>query len=383
MLWSAILVYTGIIYATLPLVSAIRKTLVERYGEGIYNYIYFGFGLCAAGFLVYTFVKIERRQRLRVLAALLTLAGIYGYYLGTIRYAVEKVHFLEYGFLGALLVAALWRTAGNGCAFLFALNAVYWIGLGDEAIQWVLPNRVGELRDAIINLVSGALGIAGVWCVALAPHPLRPATRRQLRAAIVCLAISAAATFAFVVRVHGFGQVHENAAVGRMYSSLSSESLRHINDNRDVLPRIRRTYDDEAVRHLFQREFYLINKIRTKEGGFSWDYPKSLFENRVLETWYRRFLAEHDSGRVGPLIAGIDREVAEKTFDNSVVWSDTTVRWIERAAGVSSRFHSSRVKETIITSFSFKDFTFYTVLVLGTLLWCWFSLGRGGGRHAP
>jgi VanZ family protein len=36
---------------------------------------------------------------------------------------------------------------------------VFIIGLVDEFIQWLLPNRVGDLRDVAMNTIGGLLGI--------------------------------------------------------------------------------------------------------------------------------------------------------------------------------------------------------------------------------
>ena len=48
-------------------------------------------------------------------------------------------------------------------------------GLGDEAIQAVLPNRVYELRDAGLNLAAAILAVGAMMAVAAA----RRADRRR------------------------------------------------------------------------------------------------------------------------------------------------------------------------------------------------------------
>lgn len=69
----------------------------------------------------------------------------------------EKVHFLQYGLLGMMVTA----TARNESLALLAKLALFAISVGiiDEAIQWCLPNRVGDPRDVAFNTMAAILGI--------------------------------------------------------------------------------------------------------------------------------------------------------------------------------------------------------------------------------
>lgn len=69
----------------------------------------------------------------------------------------ERVHVLKYGLLGFLLAqdcsgASLKNPFGWVC--LFGLC----VGLTDELFQWILPYRVGDLRDVCFDAVSTFLG---------------------------------------------------------------------------------------------------------------------------------------------------------------------------------------------------------------------------------
>ncbi|MEK7197011.1 MAG: VanZ family protein [Thermodesulfovibrionales bacterium] len=68
----------------------------------------------------------------------------------------ERVHFLEYGILGFLVSTA----TGTGSRHLIrALLLIVLIGSVDEFIQLLLPNRVGDLRDVLMNATGGVLGL--------------------------------------------------------------------------------------------------------------------------------------------------------------------------------------------------------------------------------
>lgn len=71
----------------------------------------------------------------------------------------EKIHFIQYGVLAGLLVAAL----GERPPWLrvpAALLLTALAGLGDEAIQRYLPNRIFDWKDVQINAAAGALVVA-------------------------------------------------------------------------------------------------------------------------------------------------------------------------------------------------------------------------------
>jgi hypothetical protein len=69
----------------------------------------------------------------------------------------ERFHFLQYGLLGILVLRTsrceTWPQLAKVSLF------VVLIGMGDELIQWWLPNRVGDLRDVGMNSLAGVMGV--------------------------------------------------------------------------------------------------------------------------------------------------------------------------------------------------------------------------------
>lgn len=74
-------------------------------------------------------------------------------------YVTEKIHILEYGFLGWLAVRDLNRNKAYVKSAILAIFYIFLIGALDEAFQKCLPYRVGEIRDVVTNIISGLLGI--------------------------------------------------------------------------------------------------------------------------------------------------------------------------------------------------------------------------------
>lgn len=90
----------------------------------------------------------------------------------------ERTHLIEYGIVAALIHQALLERVRNGrsvpapAALTVAVTAL--LGVLDECIQALLPNRVFDVRDIFFNAFAGFMVIAAR--LALAPQP-RPGWR--------------------------------------------------------------------------------------------------------------------------------------------------------------------------------------------------------------
>jgi len=374
-LWSIIVVYTGIIYATLSIVSKIRKFLVEKYGDTVFDHIYWLFVVIGIGLLFFCFSKYRGKQLLVKLAIFAVFAGIYAYYLSGMTFAIERIHFLEYGLMGVLIYIAFTRHIQHWISVILSLHLVYWIGLGDEAIQGILPSRVGEIRDSVINLFSGVLGIMFGWFLTEASRIMGELKPAIIKTALIFFGLTTIFTALFLYYIHGFGNCVENMHIGRMYTSFSADVLKRINAHpSEVTKRELAIFENEALRHLFQREFYFTNDFKASNGSYYRAYINCVFENRILHSYYKRFMDEHAEDVTGPLIMHIDREVAEKVMDNPVIWSDSLHTWMEDAHKNNRWLFKSRVKSTIITSYPFKDLIFFCLLIFLLLGYLWFKV---------
>lgn len=381
LIWSVIVVYTGIIYSTLSVVSSTRKSLTERFGPDIFNTVFWVFGLIAAACLVYLLKRRRGRQLAQSVSALIAVSLVYWYYLSSMRYPIERIHFLEYGLLGALLYTGLNRRCSRQVSFPVSLLLCYMIGLGDEAIQWILPNRVGEIGDSVINLFSGLLGILAIHFMLFSFYPSSKSSPNQIRGLFFTSAAAVVSTFLFILFVHGFGYKIETLDPGIVFSSFSGRTLDRINsalaDTPALEKRTMSIYENEARRHLLQREFYFVNDFLIDNGGFYRQYDRSLFENRILEVWYGRFLKTYADRPAGSLITDIDKDVAEKSLDRTVLWPDSVKKFVISRAGRSANsLMKSRVKSTIITSFKIKDLIFYCIVILMFLGYGYLKISR-------
>jgi len=68
----------------------------------------------------------------------------------------KRIHFLEYGILGVLIFKATGKEIKQN---IFATILLVIIVVIDELIQYMLPNRVGDIRDVVMNIIGGIIGL--------------------------------------------------------------------------------------------------------------------------------------------------------------------------------------------------------------------------------
>lgn len=147
--------YTLFIYINLPYAPAVRNFIVSRFGEGSITNIVGGI-LGAAGFILLIFLKKIKASPGSYLW-LIVLSAIYIYFILTIPIVAEKVHFLQYGLLSIFVFSALKDHFNDPSVYIIGALLVFILGLIDEYIQGILPNRVAEIRDICWNGLAGLL----------------------------------------------------------------------------------------------------------------------------------------------------------------------------------------------------------------------------------
>ena len=91
------------------------------------------------------------------------MAFIFAAYLALLLFALpivaEKMHLLEYGFLSYLALRAVKDVSSSNKRYLCVILIIILVGCCDEFIQKFTPGRYCELRDMVLNIVSGILGL--------------------------------------------------------------------------------------------------------------------------------------------------------------------------------------------------------------------------------
>ena len=155
-LWILIIIYVIFIYVSLPFFPIFITTLRGFISKELLNLI--SLALTISFFLILSVwiykKKYETKKFLLIISPLLLLT----YLSISLDVWVERIHFVEYAFLGLLISRTI--KVINLRSIVYAGSLVTLIGSVDEIIQCFLPNRVGDMRDVFMNSFGG---LSGVW----------------------------------------------------------------------------------------------------------------------------------------------------------------------------------------------------------------------------
>ena len=157
--WGVVFLYIAFVYSTIPFMPQVWKILQE-YTQGAISHLgIVAIGIGVLGLLVWLWRRVGGKT-LKPYISLLLVCPIYAYLL--MYYAAfpaERLHLVEYGFMGFVFLRALRIDFAAPNAYIMSFAFTVLVGIGDECIQWVLPQRFFELKDLQLNVISGALGL--------------------------------------------------------------------------------------------------------------------------------------------------------------------------------------------------------------------------------
>lgn len=134
--------------------------LWEKFVGKVGNFADYSAALILAVFgLFIIFYLIAKQKNIRSFIWLVVLTLIYALGLNRLKLPIERIHFIEYGLLAIFVFRALRHNVRNKSIYLWSGIIVFCLGLLDEGIQYILPNRVYDTRDVIVNGIAGILGL--------------------------------------------------------------------------------------------------------------------------------------------------------------------------------------------------------------------------------
>ncbi len=156
--WAALFGYAALVYGSLPWTRDVLVALGQHHAVGLLvTASYFG----AAALIVYHVVFDVRLTDRAAFVALVVLgAGVGALVLG-LSIPEERMHFLQYGLMAVLARRAVAPYLGPWAHYIAAVVLSALLGLGDELIQGLLPDRHYDTRDVLINAVAAALAMVG------------------------------------------------------------------------------------------------------------------------------------------------------------------------------------------------------------------------------
>ena len=325
------------IFLIVPLARTIQKFVSKRWGRPLFGYAVLSLTALAFVILVYWLVF---RLRIRTPSNYFWLSGVTAIYiyltLQLWRAPEEAVHFLEYGLLGYFLFRALSLSIHDKSIYPTAFLIGSLIGIFDEILQWVMPGRYWDFRDAGLNALATGLFQVALW-KGIKPRTIAGKTGRRavrrvsalLAANILLLGLCASNTprrvdaytkhlpgLSFLVKeepMYEYTWKHVDPEIGTFFSRLTlAELAREDAENSSHWGKILRDWKDRdyalflrehhPLLHAFVYEMRVhINRrngragtaLRAKQGrSRRKDQFIALKENMILEKYFGRTLAE-------------------------------------------------------------------------------------------
>lgn len=285
------LVLSVVIVAVAPFLSLLRDWLLDHFPRAFVPLMTAGFVIALGVAAVVAWRRIRTHRLLRLGGCLLAGVLIGLQVLGFARdradvSAVERVHILEYGLLALLFYWAL-RPAAGATALLLAGVAAATVGVVDETVQWLVPTRVGEIRDVLLNWAAVGTGL--VAAVSLMPPDSRagPDPTRARRATGLVLAGSVVLCAVAFDLTHLGHRIEDREEGIAFLSWVDEERLRKLADDR-----ARRWAERPpgALSPLSLEDYFLTagtTHVRVRNQALtSGRVVRAWKEQRILERWY-------------------------------------------------------------------------------------------------
>jgi hypothetical protein len=354
--WFAAASWTGVIFLTLPYVPVWRDWTAEHLGE---SFIF----AVVAGILVFvlaaTIVRFVRRKAsIRDYVFLGLIVAGYAYSLSRIVIVVEQVHFVEYGVLACFIISALRVDGKDSGQYLNSLLLITLVGVADEYVQGHLANRVGELHDVYLNILSG--GLALLWFrFCLKPTEMASNWRGMILFALPVVGLIILGIGVFNSRISEFGYLIKDPEIGEFYSRLpinkpavglpdsgyfKTEILPQLYHGpyMEMLRKLKGSLYGEVLVHIFSRDKHL-------EKG---DMIAAFHENQILEKYFACY------------IIGTEQQ-----------WTDDRKAEVKKACeGDFDQRYVSPVSAQIITAFSETTQWIIIGMLEAVIIAGWFTL---------
>ncbi len=271
-----------------PFIGQIRDWVKAILGTTFVPVVGASLLLVVASTLVWAARRV-RERRLRRYGLMGLAAGLFVLYAAVMGTgipdvdAVERIHFVEYGLVATLFYRTL-VTDGLGPAVWLTLLGGTLVGIGEEWLQWLVPTRVGDVRDVLLN--SYALGCGLLFASGMYPpgSPVRWRLSSTQWRTVLRLASVVVLSFAGFFHSAHLGYQHEDPEVGRFRSFFTIPQLAAMSAER-----AERWRDDppEGLSPLAIQDHYLI------EAGSHVLHRNAFYaQGRFRDAWLEQTLLE-------------------------------------------------------------------------------------------
>jgi VanZ family protein len=384
-------IWSLLIFLTVPLARALQEYISEHWGRDLFLY-----GVIAVILLV-LIASLWRPNGRRTPTAvsrfwLIIVATVFIAYTFQLRSNPEEaVHFVLYGILSILIYRALTHRFKDYGIYVVAFLLTTSVGIIDEALQWLTPNRVWGLKDIQLNATAAALILLGL-AMGLRPAMISglPTARtgqiicRSALLVVILLGISLQNTprriswyvdrlpvLQFIPENSGvmaeYGYLYDDAETGIFRSRFSPEELKQTDRRRateaaarlDELPAL----DDyrEFLRHYtpFNDPFLHEARVRLNRRDYYLTSADGYREHDTAE-FQRRMTIAHFENRI------MEKYFPETLLQSGFLLSGITVSLMKQYASPDTEYESA-VSNSLITHVDEREVLWITLILAASL----------------
>lgn len=333
--WLEVVLCALAIFFTVPLARSITNFVSVHIGRA-----FFGFAvlLAAGATFIGIFYLLYVRLKIRTVNNYIWLtlvSGAYVYFtLKLWKSPEEAVHFIEYGILGFLLFFAFRHHIDDKGIYLVAFLAGSLVGIFDEIIQWIVPDRYWDFRDVGLNALSSGLCQILLWKgirPKLPSKKIRPKSIKIISTFLAANLILIGLCFSNrSARVHNYAEIfpflsglkkqeamselrytHKNPEIGAFFSRITLKELEQIDNQKfkefgsflrdwkdrgyaeflQVVPGYTNPFLHEIRVHIFRRnKKYESAMAATDPSEKEENFFIAFKENLILEKYFRKTL---------------------------------------------------------------------------------------------
>ena len=392
--WLWVVLCSLAIFSTVPVARKIQKFVYNNWGREVFGYfVLIVLSIGALSLLYYLFFKLKIRTPSNYIWLLIVI-GLYVYFtLKLWKIPEEAVHFLEYGLLGFFLFKALSHHVRDKSIYLTAALFALFIGTIDEFLQWMMPERYWDFKDAGLNGLSGTLFQLAVWKVLRPKIISEKISLKSLRIFSVAIALciillglcvsnTPNRVANYTKKIHWlsflqkeepmseFGYKYKDPEIGVFYSRLSPRRLQRMDKQKG------KEYSQILSKSLDKDYEQFIREYNPTTQPFMHELRVHIFRR---DTHFNngKSTSKKNEKRESFFIAYKENLILEKYFSQSIKnsvywWSEDKIKTIKNYIE-KDRYYESPVSANLFTSFSEKSvwiaiITLLTILVLINLI---------------
>ena len=179
--WTLVVAYVAALFALQPRLGFIVDAAKERWGDAMFARGMLTATVLAGLLFAVLVVRVWRQASATDRGLLLVVAGLYIVGVALLDVPQERLHYVEYGVLAALIhLGCVGSGMSPGRAALVAIVATSALGALDEVLQGAFwERRYFDWRDVQLNIQAAVLGALAGLAVGRASRrdPLRSAPK--------------------------------------------------------------------------------------------------------------------------------------------------------------------------------------------------------------